>query len=131
MTTHETCTSKYKDMWHFSNSSSTHFILYTYIVYVRRVVKYSDILYIDCCLCIACIGYCKECSFDDEGNHECMSCIAEYYHEEGEVCVPCSENCLECSDRGKLVCLKCETGYFMNNGSCEGKYYVPLRMQAH
>ena len=46
----------------------------------------------------------------------CTNCIPGYYLE-GDDCLPCSENCLSCSN--STICESCEIGMYLDGEDCE------------
>jgi hypothetical protein len=75
--------------------------------------------------CRYCGIHCKTCSNDlvciecEFGyylkNQGCVSECGDRYFYSNNVCLPCDNNCLSCSDN---ICTKCESEYYLNHGIC-------------
>ena len=70
--------------------------------------------------CIACaVGSSTDCAFCIDGyslsNGACVTTCPSGNYSSSGLCLPCTDNCQECSTTG---CEHCYTGFFEYDGSC-------------
>ncbi|KAL4477765.1 hypothetical protein ABPG72_018939 [Tetrahymena utriculariae] len=94
----------------------------TCLIQLQCAASNSQIIQIDQAQCLWCHQQvdqnCRICQIDFLNNsYSCLNYCnqyRQYYNKSNNACQPCSENCLQCNEKG---CTQCDINYLLNNNN--------------
>ncbi|KAL4454935.1 hypothetical protein ABPG74_006317 [Tetrahymena malaccensis] len=70
--------------------------------------------------CIKCSDFnsCDQCAFGNDSSGKCNKKCKDNEFQQGDDCINCNENCLECYGKSETQCLKCLPDMQLQDGKC-------------